>query len=207
MGYAVKEIYRTIQGEGARSGRPAVLCRFSGCNLWSGLERDRSRAVCRFCDTDFVGGVKFAAAGSLADACRKVWDRTESTDSSAYLVLTGGEPLLQVDESLLAAFHRVGFEVAVETNGTIEPPSGIDWLTVSPKSGAPLVATAGDELKLVWPQPSMNLETLTRLSFRHFFLQPMDGERLAENTELVLARCAFGRWRPSLQLHKFLRLP
>lgn len=214
MPYTVKGVYRTVQGEGARSGRAAVLCRFSGCNLWSGLEVDRSRAKCRFCDTDFVGGDKFDDAEALAAACLGAWRGEGETvgegeaTTERYVVLTGGEPLLQVDEPLLAELHRLGFEVAVETNGTIAPPSGIDWLTVSPKLGTELVATVGDELKLVWPQPGFDLRRLATLRFSHFFLQPMDGNRIALNTELVLRLTADSAiWRPSLQLHKFLALP
>ena len=205
MSYGIKEIYHTIQGEGARSGREAVLCRFSGCNLWSGREADRRRAVCQFCDTDFVGGERFADAESLSAACKKAWRRR---GGRPYLVLTGGEPLLQLDGELLAALHGFGFEVAVETNGTIVPPPGIDWLTVSPKAGARLATGRGDELKLVWPQPGFELGRLAKLRFRHFFLQPMDGKQVAENTELVFSLCAESAvWQPSLQLHKFLNLP
>jgi 7-carboxy-7-deazaguanine synthase len=210
--YAVKEIFYTLQGEGAHSGRPAVFCRFAGCNLWSGREEDREAAVCRFCDTDFVGtggpgGGRFAAAGELARAVAAAWP-AGSGERRRFVVCTGGEPLLQVDADLLAALHAEGFDVAVETNGTIPPPPGIDWLTVSPKAGATLAARGGDELKLVYPQEGAEPERYLDLDFRHFFLQPMDGPARAANTAAALRYClSHPRWRLSLQTHKLLGIP
>ncbi|HEX6105458.1 MAG TPA: 7-carboxy-7-deazaguanine synthase [Gemmatimonadales bacterium] len=212
MPYAVKEIFYTLQGEGANSGRPAVFCRFSGCNLWSGREEDREEAVCRFCDTDFVGmdgpgGGRFATADDLGRAVAAVWP-ADSPGERRFVVCTGGEPLLQVDEALLAALHAEEFEVAVETNGTLPPPPGIDWLTVSPKAGARLVARHGDELKLVYPQAGLDPEEFLGLDFRHFFLQPMDGPSLEANTSAALRYCLrHPRWRLSLQTHKLLGIP
>ncbi|HQP68389.1 MAG TPA: 7-carboxy-7-deazaguanine synthase, partial [Quisquiliibacterium sp.] len=179
MTYSVKEIFYTLQGEGGQAGRPAVFCRFSGCNLWTGREEDRARAVCRFCDTDFVGtdgqgGGKFATADALADAIAARWP-ADDTRGRRYVVCTGGEPLLQLDTPLIDALHARGFEVAVETNGTQPAPPGLDWICVSPKAGAPLVLTAGDELKLVFPQLEALPERFEGLAFKHFFLQPMDG--------------------------------
>jgi len=205
--YAVKEIFLTLQGEGCNTGRVAVFCRFSGCNLWSGREQDRPNAVCRFCDTDFVGtdgegGGKFASAEALAEAIAERWP---GPAAGRFVVLTGGEPLLQVDAPLLAALHARGFTVAVETNGTILPPAGIDWLCVSPKAGARLLVEEGDELKLVYPQPGAEPERYAGLRFRHFLLQPMDGPERAENTAAAIAYClAHPKWRLSLQTHKFL---
>ncbi len=175
--YAVKEIYYTLQGEGAQAGRPAVFCRFAGCNLWSGREQDRAEAICNFCDTDFVGndgpgGGKFATPESLAGAARAAWRGNSGTP--AFVVLTGGEPMLQVDERLIAALHKVGFEVAVETNGTLPVPRSIDWICVSPKAGAPLMQLAGDELKLIYPQAGLDPREVEALDFAHFLLQPMD---------------------------------
>ena len=210
MPYAVKEIFYTLQGEGANTGRPAVFCRFAGCNLWSGRESDRETAVCRFCDTDFVGtdgpgGGKFATPTALADAVSAAWGGGEA---SRFVVLTGGEPLLQVDAELLDALHAQGFQVAVETNGTVEPPPGIDWLCLSPKAEAPLVVTSGDELKLVFPQDGGEPERYRHLGFRHFFLQPMDGPDRERNTRLALDYClSHPDWRLSLQTHKILGIP
>jgi len=207
MAYAVKELFYTLQGEGRNAGRAAVFCRFAGCNLWSGRERDRAAAVCRFCDTDFVGtdgdgGGRFATAAALADAVAAAWTGGEGPKM---VVLTGGEPLLQLDAALTAALHARGFEIAVETNGTLPAPPGIDWLCVSPKATAPLALTAGDELKLVYPQPEAPPERFERLAFRHFLLQPMDGPALAANTAAAIAYCmAHPRWRLSLQTHKTL---
>ncbi|HEX4078987.1 MAG TPA: 7-carboxy-7-deazaguanine synthase [Rhizomicrobium sp.] len=210
MSYQVKEIYYTLQGEGARSGRAAVLLRFAGCNLWSGFEKDRHRAVCRFCDTDFVGtdgleGGRFADAGTLARAVAKRWPQHER--ARPYVVCTGGEPLLQVDAALVGALHEVCFEVAVETNGTIEAPSGIDWVCVSPKADSNLVLDRGDELKLVFPQSGAPPERYAGLSFRHFFLQPMDSPRKEEYTRAAAEYClAHPQWRLSLQTHKLIGL-
>ena len=207
MSYTVKEVFYTLQGEGAQSGRAAVFCRFSGCNLWSGREEDRARAVCQFCDTDFFGvgpdGGKFTSADALADAVDRYW----RGDSRKYVVCTGGEPLLQLDVKAIAAFHHRGFEVAVETNGTRPAPESLDWICVSPKAGAPLVQTTGNELKLVFPQERAMPEQFERLAFDHFFLQPMDGPSLAANTELAIEYCLHNpRWRLSLQTHKLLGL-
>ena len=213
MSYAVKEIFYTLQGEGANTGRPAVFCRFAGCNLWSGREADRAEAVCRFCDTDFVGtdgpgGGKFRSAEALAAAVAAAWPAGEPAAGRRLVVCTGGEPLLQLDEALLGALHARGFEVAVETNGTLQPPAGIDWLCVSPKAGAPLETTAGDELKLVYPQEGAEPARYEGLAFRHFFLQPMDGPALDANTRAALEYClAHPRWRLSLQTHKLLGIP
>ncbi len=207
MSYAVKELFFTLQGEGARAGRAAVFLRFSGCNLWNGREADRASAICRFCDTDFVGtdgegGGRYPDAATLAHAVRARWgDR----DGRPYVVCTGGEPLLQLDEPLVVALHDVGFEVAIETNGTLPPPPGIDWICVSPKADAQLVVERGDELKLVYPQERGEPERYARLAFDHFFLQPMDSPRLEENTRAALAYClAHPRWRLGLQTHKLL---
>ena len=214
MTYTVKEIFYTLQGEGAQTGRAAVFCRFSGCNLWSGREEDRSRAVCQFCDTDFVGtgpdGGKFRSAIELADAVDRCWGgghvaSTNGDASRKYVVCTGGEPLLQVDEALIDALHSRGFEVAVETNGTRPAPPSLDWVCVSPKAGAPLVQTSGNELKLVYPQENAPPEKFERLDFRHFFLQPMDGPETARNTELAIDYCLrHPRWRLSIQTHKLV---
>jgi 7-carboxy-7-deazaguanine synthase len=212
--YTVKEIFYTLQGEGFHTGRPAVFCRFSGCNLWTGHERDRERAVCKFCDTDFVGagpdGGKFESADELAWRVAALWPEHDGVMAEKpFVVCTGGEPLLQLDESLVNAFHDVGFEVAVETNGTQRPPLGLDWTCVSPKANAPLVLTTGDELKLVYPQtePEAQPECFEHLAFEHFSLQPMDGPLLAENTSRAVAYClAHPRWRLSLQTHKQLGL-
>src|SRR5260221_3527203 len=205
MAYAVKEIFYTLQGEGANAGRPAVFCRFAGCNLWTGREADRESAICRFCDTEFVGtdgpgGGRFADADALADAVAAAWEGDAGPVAARFTVLTGGEPLLQLDAALLDALHARGFEVAVETNGTIPPPPGIDWLCMSPKADAPAVVTAGDELKLVFPQHGAAPERYRHLAFQHFFLQPMDGPDVELNTRLALAYCLpHPGWRPSLQ--------
>lgn len=211
MTYAVKEIYYTLQGEGAQAGRAAVFCRFAGCNLWSGREADRAEAGCRFCDTDFVGtdgpgGGKFATAESLAGAVEAAWRGTGS--GQPLVVCTGGEPLLQLDQAAIAAFHRRGLSVAVETNGTQPVPPGLDWVCVSPKAGAPLVVGEGDELKLVYPQPGAAPERFAGLPFRHFFLQPMDGPDAARHTAAAVAYClAHPQWRLSLQTHKLVGIP
>jgi len=213
MSYSVKEIFYTLQGEGANAGRPAVFCRFAGCNLWSGREADRGDAICRFCDTEFVGtdgpgGGRFASADDLARAVRSAWPDDGSGYARPLVVCTGGEPLLQLDEPAIAALHGAGFEVAVETNGTQAAPPGLDWICVSPKAGAPLVLRAGDELKLVYPQAGAEPERYRGLAFRHFFLQPMDGPERARNTALALAYClAHPEWRLSLQTHKMLGIP
>ena len=207
MSYAVKEIFLTLQGEGSHAGRAAVFCRFTGCNLWSGREEDRAKAVCRFCDTDFVGtdgtlGGRFASADELADTIAAQWT---GDDANRYVVLTGGEPLLQVDRALVDALHRRGFAVAVETNGTIIPPDGMDWICVSPKAGAELVLKRGHELKLVFPQPGAPPEEFAGLDFERFSLQPMDGPDAAENTARAIDYCLrHPRWRLSLQTHKTL---
>jgi 7-carboxy-7-deazaguanine synthase len=212
MTYAVKEIFYTLQGEGANTGRPAVFLRFAGCNLWTGREADRVDATCKFCDTDFVGtdgpgGGKFAGASRLARAVAETWPE-EGTSGARFVVCTGGEPLLQLDADLLEALHAEGFEVAVETNGTVEPPTGIDWLCVSPKAGAALVVRGGNELKLVYPQQGAEPERYEALGFEHFFLQPMDGPDREDNTAAALRYClAHPRWRLSLQTHKLLGIP
>jgi 7-carboxy-7-deazaguanine synthase (Cx14CxxC type) len=208
--YAVKEIFLSLQGEGAMTGRAAVFCRFSGCNLWSGHEQDRATAACRFCDTDFVGtngmgGGRFADAGALARAIERTWS---SGAGGRFVIFTGGEPLLQLDESLIGALHERGFEIAVETNGTLTPPPRLDWICVSPKAGAPLVARQGSELKLVYPQEGLSPEDLSGLAFAHFWLQPMDGETFATNMAAAAAYClAHPPWRLSLQTHKWIGLP
>jgi len=225
--YTVKEIFFTLQGEGYHAGRPAVFCRFAGCNLWTGHEKDRATAVCKFCDTDFVGvgpdGGKFKTAHELAARVAGLWpasvrrlnketeggSNSSSAGSLPYVVCTGGEPLLQLDGPLIAAFHKEGFEVAIETNGTRPAPPGIDWICVSPKADAPLVLTNGDELKLVYPQSesAAQPEQFTHLGFTHFSLQPMDGPALAENTRRAVQYCLeHPRWRLSLQTHKLLGL-
>ena len=209
MSYAVKEIYYTIQGEGAQTGRPAVFCRFAGCNLWTGREEDREQAICRFCDTDFFGidgpgGGRFATPAALAQAVAVEW----AGDANQRLVVcTGGEPLLQLDEPLLDAFHEQGFSVAIETNGTQPVPRGVDWVCVSPKANAPLLVERGDELKLVYPQAGAEPERFVQLDFNHFFLQPMDGPERDRNTALAVEYCLrHPRWRLSLQTHKLIGL-
>jgi 7-carboxy-7-deazaguanine synthase (Cx14CxxC type) len=212
MTYAVKEIFYTLQGEGANAGRPAVFCRFAGCNLWTGREEDRAEAVCRFCDTDFVGtdgpgGGKFASPDVLAAAVAAAWPAGDAT-ARPLVVCTGGEPLLQLDPPLIRALHAAGFEIAIETNGTVDPPPEIDWVCVSPKAEAPLRVRSGDELKLVYPQEGAEPERYAALGFRHFFLQPMDGPAREANTRAALAYClAHPRWRLSLQTHKLLGIP
>lgn len=207
MSYAVKEIFLTLQGEGAHAGRAAVFCRFSGCNLWSGREEDRASAVCRFCDTDFVGtdgtlGGRYASADALADAVAGQW---AGPAAHRYAVLTGGEPLLQVDKAFVDALHARGFEIGIETNGTLAPPDGIDWLCVSPKAGADLRVRRGHELKLVYPQADARPEDFVNLAFDRFSLQPMDGPDAAENTARAIDYCLRNpRWRLSLQTHKTL---
>lgn len=211
MTYKVKEIFYTLQGEGTHAGRPAVFCRFASCNLWTGQEKDRERAICKFCDTDFVGtdgegGGKFADADALAEAVASKWPT--GTAGEPMVVFTGGEPLLQLDDAAVAAIKAAGFYVAVETNGTILPPAGIDWLCVSPKAGAPLVVRGGNELKLVYPQDGAEPERYEALGFEHFFLQPMDGPDREDNTAAALRYClAHPRWRLSLQTHKLLGIP
>ena len=213
MTYAVKEIFYTLQGEGANAGRPAVFCRFAGCNLWSGREADRATATCRFCDTEFVGtdgpgGGKFDTAASLAAAVRAAWPAVSSPGARPLVVCTGGEPLLQLDAAAIDALHAAGFEVAVETNGTQPAPPGLDWICVSPKAGAPLVLTSGHELKLVFPQEGAEPERYGGLAFRQFFLQPMDGPALAANTARAVDYCLrHPEWRLSLQTHKLLGIP
>ena len=207
--YTVKEIFYTLQGEGANAGRAAVFCRFSGCNLWTGREADRATAICDFCDTDFVGvgpdGGKFATAEELAAAVSARWPWAASEGAHPLVVCTGGEPLLQLDAEAVAALHHEGFEVAIETNGTLAAPIGIDWICVSPKAGATLVLRRGNELKLVFPQPGFEPERFESLDFEHFFLQPMDGPRAAENTRSATQYClTHPRWRLSLQTHKLL---
>ncbi|HEY0955890.1 MAG TPA: 7-carboxy-7-deazaguanine synthase [Roseateles sp.] len=209
MTYSVKELFYTLQGEGAQAGRAAVFCRFAGCNLWTGREQDRATAVCTFCDTDFVGtdgegGGKFATAEALADAVAGAWPG----GGRPYVVCTGGEPLLQLDTPLIDALHARGFEVAVETNGTQPAPPGLDWICVSPKADAPLVLTSGHELKLVYPQPLAQPERFAHLDFQNFFLQPMDSVLRREHTKAAVDYCrAHPQWRMSVQLHKLLGIP
>ena len=211
MTYAVKELFYTLQGEGANTGMPAVFSRFAGCNLWSGREKDRADAVCRFCDTDFVetdgpGGGRFATADELARAVESAWPA--ASQAHRFVVCTGGEPLLQLDAILVDAMHARGFRIAIETNGTLPVPNGIDWTCVSPKAQAPLVVTHGDELKLVYPQEGAEPMRFEALDFRHFSLQPMDGPAREANTRLALEYCkAHPRWRLSLQVHKLLGIP
>lgn len=210
MSYAVKEIFLTLQGEGGQAGRPAVFCRFSGCNLWSGREQDRAGAACNFCDTDFVGmdgpgGGRFATAEALAEAIEAAWT---GGAGERLVVCTGGEPLLQLDAPLIAALHARGFEIAVETNGALAAPPGIDWICVSPKADVPLAQTRGQELKLVYPQPGVDPARFEALAFDRFLLQPMDGPDRAANTQAAIAYClAHPRWRLSVQTHKYLGIP
>jgi 7-carboxy-7-deazaguanine synthase (Cx14CxxC type) len=208
--YSVKEIFYTLQGEGAQSGRPAVFCRFSGCNLWSGLERDRANAICKFCDTDFVGigqdGGKFASAAELADAIDSVWPGNKSADCK-YVVCTGGEPLLQLDKELIAALHDRLFDVAVETNGTIDAPEGLDWVCVSPKAWTLLKIRKGNELKLVYPQLAALPGDFEELDFQHFYVQPMDGAQYNRNLAMAIDYCKDNpRWKLSLQTHKVIQI-
>jgi 7-carboxy-7-deazaguanine synthase len=210
MTYSVKEIYYTLQGEGANVGRPAAFLRFAGCNLWSGQERDRPAAACQFCDTDFVGtdgpgGGKFATARLLAAAVANHWPAVHSSLARPFVVCTGGEPLLQLDAALIDSLHEAGFEVAVETNGTLPLPAGLDWVCVSPKAGSQLAVERGDELKLVFPQAGAEPDRFERLDFRHFCLQPMDGPNLAINTRITVAYClTHPQWRLSIQTHKVI---
>lgn len=210
MAYSVKETFYTLQGEGAQAGRPAVFCRFAGCNLWSGIEKDRASAVCKFCDTEFVGtdgedGGKFATARELATAIAAKWP---NAGGRRYVVCTGGEPLLQLDELLIETLHREGFEVAVETNGTQPAPKGLDWICVSPKAGADFVLKQGDELKIVYPQAGIDPASFTGLPFKHFFLQPMDSPARQANTQLAIEYCkAHPQWRLSVQMHKVVGIP
>jgi 7-carboxy-7-deazaguanine synthase len=210
MTYQIREVFYTLQGEGAQWGRPAVFCRFAGCNLWSGREQDRATAVCRFCDTQFVGtdgagGGRFQSAQALAEHVESFWPRSDGRHR--FTVLTGGEPLLQVDAALTTELHRRGFQIAVETNGTQAAPQGLDWVCVSPKAGAQWVLRSGDELKLIYPQPGLMPEDVARegADFRHWWVQPMDGPELAENTRRAVQLCLREpRWRLSLQTHKFI---
>ncbi len=212
MSYAVKEIYFTLQGEGAQTGRAAVFCRFAGCNLWTGREQDRASAVCQFCDTDFVGtdgpgGGRFGTPAALAAAIADHWPAGGGPTARPYVVFTGGEPLLQLDSPLIDAVHALGFEIAIETNGTQQVPPGIDWVCVSPKAASTLAVTGGDELKLVFPQETAPPERFAGLAFRHFFLQPMDGPDREANTQAAIAYClAHPAWRLSLQTHKLTGL-
>lgn len=214
MTYSVKEIYYTLQGEGAQTGRPAVFLRFAGCNLWSGREEDRARAVCNFCDTDFIGtdgpgGGKFRTATRLAAAVSAKWPK-RPVSGSPYVVCTGGEPLLQLDAPAIEALHEAGFEIGVETNGTLKAPPGLDWICVSPKAGAAVVQTTGDELKLVYPQaePEAQPEKFEAMRFRHYFLQPMDSDDREANTRAALRYCLdHPRWKLSLQTHKLIGIP
>jgi 7-carboxy-7-deazaguanine synthase len=209
MTYSVKEMFYTLQGEGANSGRPAVFCRFAGCNLWTGREVDRASATCKFCDTDFVGtdgtsGGKFALATDLAARVGSLWP-SEDHVGRRLVVLTGGEPLLQVDRALIDRLHAQGFEIAIETNGTIETPAGIDWICVSPKASAEWRQRSGNELKVIWPQPGMDLDELEKAGFEHRFLQPMDGSERQANTQLCIDQClARPGWKLSLQTHKII---
>lgn len=212
MAYAVKELYYTLQGEGAMTGRPAVFLRFAGCNLWSGHEKDREDAVCQFCDTDFVGmdgpgGGRFKHPAALARAVAAAWPVTDAPQVRPYVVCTGGEPLLQLDEPLIKALHEAGFSIGIETNGTLPAPKGLDWICVSPKAHAPLVLRSGHELKLVFPQPDAMPEQFEHLSFDHFFLQPMDGPDVEAHTRAALQYClARPQWQLSLQTHKILQI-
>jgi 7-carboxy-7-deazaguanine synthase len=206
MTYSVKEMFYTLQGEGAQAGRPAVFCRFAGCNLWTGREKDRAKAICQFCDTDFVGtdgtgGGKFRDAQALAAAIAGFWPNADH--ANRFVVLTGGEPLMQVDTALIDALHAEGFVIAVETNGTVIAPDGIDWICVSPKAGSEWIQRSGHELKVVWPQPGLDFEALEAADFTHRYLQPMDNILRADNTELCIRTCmARPAWRLSLQTHK-----
>ncbi|WP_435830512.1 7-carboxy-7-deazaguanine synthase [Micromonospora echinospora] len=208
--YRIKEIFYTLQGEGTHAGRPAVFCRFTSCNLWTGREEERHRAICRFCDTDFVGtdgpgGGRFGTAAELAAAVAAAWQGQAHPRSRPYVVCTGGEPLLQLDEAAVSALHDAGFEVAVETNGTRPAPPGIDWTCVSPKAGAEVVLTRGDDLKLVYPQPGAEPARFEHLDFTHFMLQPMDGPDRVANTEAAVRYCLeHPQWRLSLQTHKYI---
>jgi 7-carboxy-7-deazaguanine synthase len=209
--YSIKEIFYTLQGEGAQAGRPAVFCRFSGCNLWSGRESDRASAVCKFCDTDFVGtdgelGAKYADAEKLAQTINGLWPSTYT--ASKYVVFTGGEPLLQLDTALINQIHACGFQIAIETNGTLPVPAGVDWICVSPKMGSHLAVHKGNELKVVIPQERQALAEYEALEFDHFFVQPMDGPVVEQNTRLAIEVCKRNpKWKLSLQTHKLLQIP
>jgi len=209
--YSVKEIFYTLQGEGTHAGRPAVFCRFAGCNLWTGRESDRASAICKFCDTDFVGtdgerGGKFAGSEALADVIDSLWPA--SYTRSKFVVFTGGEPLLQLDEALIASMHARGFQIAIETNGTIAVPPGVDWICVSPKVGSELVVHRGNELKVVIPQANQDIAQYEALDFEHFYLQPMDGPDAQRNTRLAIDMCRNNpKWKLSLQTHKLLQIP
>jgi 7-carboxy-7-deazaguanine synthase (Cx14CxxC type) len=211
VSYSVKELFLTLQGEGGQAGRAAVFCRFAGCNLWSGREEDRAEAACSFCDTDFVGmdgpgGGRYPTPEALAAAAAALW--RGGSEEGRLVVCTGGEPLLQLDEALIAAFHAQGFSVAVETNGTLPAPPGLDWVCVSPKGDQPLAQTSGDELKLVYPQAGVEPAQFEALAFDRFLLQPMDGPERVANTEAAIAYClAHPRWRLSVQTHKYLGIP
>ncbi|MEM6900422.1 MAG: 7-carboxy-7-deazaguanine synthase [Pseudomonadota bacterium] len=210
--YAAKEAYYTLQGEGAQTGRAAVFFRFSGCNLWTGREKDRHKATCQFCDTDFVGingegGGKFKAAAAVADHIEEIWS-THATGGTPYVICTGGEPLLQLDPPLIEELHQRGFEVGVETNGTIAAPAGLDWICVSPKANATMLQTSGNEIKLVYPQPLAMPDRFEEMEFENFFLQPMDGPDSAQNVEATADYCMKNpKWRLSLQTHKLIGLP
>lgn len=209
--YKIKEIFYTLQGEGAQAGRPAVFCRFSGCNLWSGREEDRHKAICQFCDTDFWGtdglnGGRYASAKDLAGKIASLWP--DLSEGKPYVVCTGGEPMLQLDQALVDALHDIGFEIAVETNGTIEAPQGIDWICVSPKAHTEIIITQGQELKLVYPQTDALPHQFKDLDFEHFYLQPMDGTATQENTQACVQFCMeHPQWKLSLQTHKMLNIP
>lgn len=211
MTYSIKEIFYTLQGEGAQAGRPAVFCRFSGCNLWSGRESDRAAAVCKFCDTDFVGtdgelGGKYPDSDYLAQTINSLWPSTYT--ASKYVVFTGGEPLLQLDAALIDSMHAHGFEIAIETNGTLPVPVGVDWICVSPKMGSQLVVHKGSELKVVIPQMDQDLQAYEKLDFDHFFVQPMDGLATEQNTRLAIDVCKRNpKWKLSIQSHKLLQIP
>ncbi len=213
MTYSVKEIFLTLQGEGHHAGRPAVFMRFSGCNLWTGREQDRAKAICQFCDTDFIGtdgvnGGKFKTAKTLAQKASSIWCDTATSASQKYIVLTGGEPSLQIDDALVDALHDEGFMIAIESNGTLPVHQGIDWVCISPKAGADFVQTSGNELKLVYPQPSLMPEMLPETSFDHYYLQPMDGDQTAINTKAAIDYCLKNpNWNLSVQTHKILNIP
>jgi len=211
VAYAVKEIFYSLQGEGAQVGRPSVFCRFAGCNLWTGREEDRAAATCSFCDTDFrgvdgVNGGRYQSAAALGDAISSLWP--SELPGTGWVICTGGEPLLQLDAALIEELHMRGFAVAIETNGTLLAPPGLDWICVSPKAGAPLIQRSGDELKVVFPQPEISLDELESLAFEHRFLQPMDGSNLSANTHAAVEYCLdHPVWRLSLQTHKILEIP
>lgn len=213
MTYSVKEMFLTLQGEGAHAGRVAVFCRFSGCNLWSGREQDRAKADCNFCDTDFVGvdgvnGGKFESAQALAEKVKSLWPETNGTGVIPYVVCTGGEPLLQLDDDLISAFHTLGFSIAIETNGTLDVPEGVDWVCVSPKAGNDLRVLKGNELKLVYPQAGLSPDLFEHLEFEHFYLQPMDDQQQLQNINETVSYCqSHPSWKLSLQTHKLIGIP